>query len=176
MLLRRDPLAAPEELIRRVYAYVAYRIGDGVEAEDVTSDVFEQAIRSRDSYDPRRGAPISWLIGIARHRVARTLANRPDPTVELPDTEALFDLEAKALERLTLARALATLGERDRQLIALRYGADLRVRQIAVLLELKTNTVEVALPRALGRLRTALEADIEPEERAARVSLAGRPL
>ena len=33
---RRDPLADPEPLIRRVYAYVAYRLGEGAEAEDVT--------------------------------------------------------------------------------------------------------------------------------------------
>ena len=52
---RRDPLANPEPLIRRVYAYVAYRIGDGPDAEDVTSEVFERALRYRESYDPTRG-------------------------------------------------------------------------------------------------------------------------
>jgi len=36
-MFERDPLANPEPLIRRVYAYVAYRIGDGPDAEDVTS-------------------------------------------------------------------------------------------------------------------------------------------
>jgi RNA polymerase sigma-70 factor (ECF subfamily) len=173
LILRRDPLAAPEELIRRVYAFVVYRLGDGLEAEDVTNDVFEDALRYRDSYDPRKGEPISWLIGIARHRVARTLAKRPAATAELPETEVPGDLEAEALERLTLAAALRTLGDRDRQLIALRYGADLRVRQIAALLDLKTNTVEVALHRALERLRGALEAKDESEERAARLRLAG---
>jgi len=41
--MRSDPLANPEPLIRRVYAYVAYRLGDGPDAEDVTSQVFERA-------------------------------------------------------------------------------------------------------------------------------------
>ncbi|MGD0714498.1 MAG: hypothetical protein ABSB24_09975 [Gaiellaceae bacterium] len=36
MFASRDPLAHPEPLIRRVYAYVAYRIGDGADGEDVT--------------------------------------------------------------------------------------------------------------------------------------------
>ena len=42
--MKRDPLAHPEELIQRVYAYAAYRIGDGPDAEDVTSEAFERAV------------------------------------------------------------------------------------------------------------------------------------
>ena len=53
--MRRDPLAHPEELIKRVYAYVAYAIGDGPDAEDVTSETFERALRYRKSYDPAKG-------------------------------------------------------------------------------------------------------------------------
>jgi len=48
-------------------------------------------------------------------------------------------------------------------LIALRYGADLSARQIAELLELKTNAVEVALHRALARMRGHMQSDEEPE-------------
>ena len=73
-MARRDPLANSHDLIRRVYSYVAYRIGDGPDAEDVTSDVFERALRYRESYDPSRGEPLPWLLGIARRCVetART--------------------------------------------------------------------------------------------------------
>ena len=46
----RDVLADPRPLIERVYGYVAYRIGDGPDAEDVTSETFERALRYRDSY------------------------------------------------------------------------------------------------------------------------------
>jgi DNA-directed RNA polymerase specialized sigma24 family protein len=59
-MFERDPLANPEPLIRRVYAYVAYRIGDGADAEDVTSDVFERALRYRESYDQSKGEPAAW--------------------------------------------------------------------------------------------------------------------
>ncbi len=66
--------------------------------------------------------------------------------------------------------AVASLDERDRELIALRYGADLTARQIAETLEMRTNAVEVALHRALGRLRevlgeTGLEAPTSPHSR-----------
>ena len=73
---QRDPLANPRPLIRRVYSYVAYRIGDGPDAEDVTSEVFERALRYRASYDESRGQPVPWLLGIARRH--RSCNRSPD--------------------------------------------------------------------------------------------------
>jgi RNA polymerase sigma-70 factor (ECF subfamily) len=154
-MLRSDPLANPEPLIRRVYAFVAYRIGDGPDAEDVTNDTFERALRYRGSYDRRKGEPVTWLLGIARRCIDDALSNRM-PFAEAPDVVAPGDLEGDSLRKLELNRALAGLAERDRELLALRYGADLSARQIAELLEQKTNAVEVALHRALERLRRQL--------------------
>ena len=68
-------------------------------------------------------------------------------------------MAAEKVLRLDLRSALAKLCERDRELVALRYGADLTSRQIGELLGLKTNAVEVALHRALGRLRTAVDGE-----------------
>jgi RNA polymerase sigma-70 factor, ECF subfamily len=155
-VLRVDPLRNPEPLARRVYAYVAYRIGDGPDAEDVTSDTFERALRYRKSYDPSRGEPVAWLLGIARRCIDDLFATRVALTDEAPETPAPGDLEEDAVRRLGLATAMSALGERDRELIALKYGADLTARQIGEVLELQTNAVEVALHRALGRVRQAL--------------------
>ncbi len=69
------------------------------------------------------------------------------------------DIEEDTVRRLTVGRAVSTLDERDRELIALRYGADLTARQIAELHGAKTNAIEVALHRALGRLRAHLEGE-----------------
>jgi RNA polymerase sigma-70 factor, ECF subfamily len=155
----RDPLADPQPLIRRVYAYVAYRIGDGPEAEDVTSETFERALRYRGSFDPRRGDPAAWLIGIARRSIAdAAMERRERPTAELPE-RSVEGHDDESLRRLELAAAIAQLDERDRELVSLRYGADLTARQIGELLDLKTNAVEVALHRALARLRRELTPD-----------------
>jgi RNA polymerase sigma factor (sigma-70 family) len=154
---RRDPLANSPELIRRIYSYVAYRVGDGPDAEDVTSEVFERALRYRQSYDPSRGEPLGWLIGIARRCIDDAMA-RPRPEAgERADVTSTEDLEGEALQRLTVAAAVEGLDERSRDLIALRYGADLSARQIGEILGLKTNAVEVALHRTLSRLRPELE-------------------
>ena len=125
-MLRVDPLRNPEPLIRRVYGYVAYRIGDGPDAEDITSETFERALRYQKSFDPQKGEPLAWL---------------------------------------ALSGAVSRLEPRDRDLIALRYGADLTARQIAEELDLRTNAVEVALHRALGRLRAAIEEPGDPPVR-----------
>jgi RNA polymerase sigma factor (sigma-70 family) len=153
---RRDPLADTPELIRRIYSYVAYRVGDGPDAEDITSEVFERALRYRKSYDPSRGEPLAWLIGIARRCIEDALKPSVEPA-RPPDVTSPEDLEADALQRLTVAAAVDGLDERSRDLVALRYGADLSARQIGEILGLKTNAVEVALHRTLARLRPQLE-------------------
>lgn len=169
-MFRVDPLANPAPLIKRVYAYVAYRVGDGPDAEDLTSETFERALRYRKSYDSSKGEPIAWLIGIAR----RCVEGRPptlEHSAERVDVPSHGDLEDDAIRRITVSGAVGRLEERDRELVALRYGADLTARQIAELQGVKTNAVEVALHRALGRLRAQLEGQAEPP---VRKSQAGR--
>ena len=155
--LRRDPLADPRPLVERVHAYVAYRIGAGADAEDVTGEVFARAVRYRDAYDPSKGSPTDWLIGIARRCINDALTG-PRADSDPPDVVAPGDLEEETVNRVALWKAVGRLPERDRELIALRYGADLSARQIASHLEMNTNAVEVALHRALGRLRPYVEA------------------
>jgi RNA polymerase sigma factor (sigma-70 family) len=155
--MRRDPLENPAPLIRRVYSYVAYRIGDGPDAEDVTSEVFERALRYRASYDERRGQPLHWLLGIARRCVDDAFSARARvPQVEFTDTDSADDPGVDIIRRVTLAAAIGGLDERGQDLLALRYGADLTARQIGEILGLKTNAVEVALHRTLARLRSEL--------------------
>lgn len=155
--MRVDPLRHADPLMPRVYAYVAYRIGDGADAEDVTSDTFERAFRYRKSFDPSRGEPISWLLGIARRCVDDFFNHRPEFVDNPPEPVAPGNLEEDTARRLRLAAAMRVLGERERELIALRYGADLTAPEIGKLLELEPGAVRVALHRALGRLRQALE-------------------
>jgi RNA polymerase sigma-70 factor (ECF subfamily) len=166
----RGPLADPEALIRHVYAYAAYRLGDAHDAEDLTSEVFERALRYQRTYDPAKGEPVAWLLGIARRCADDALARRGR---ELPEQAEIWDgrsLEDDTVRRLTLRSALAQLSDRDRELIALRYGGDLTAAQIASVLEAQTNAVEVALHRALARLRHILESE---EAEPARTSSAG---
>jgi len=156
--MAHNPLADPEPLIRRVYSYVAYRIGDGPDAEDVTSATIERALRYRSSYDPKKGKPQSWLIGIARSCVDDHLRERALVAAgQLVEQAGPDELEGSAVLRLSLGAAVAALDDLDRELIGLRYGADLSTRQIGALLSMMPGAVDVALHRARERLRLLLE-------------------
>ena len=153
-----------------MYAYVAYRIGAGPDAEDVTSDVFERALRYRKSYDPSRGSPATWLIGITRRVLAERAGQQEVPVGEVPEQPDNGQLEHDSITRISLQTAMATLPARDRELLALRYGADLTAAQIAELLDMQTNAAEVALHRALGRLRAMIDPSSAPAPQADRAA------
>ena len=137
-------------MIRRVYAYAAYRLGHGPEAEDVTSETCERALRYRSSYDPARGDPAAWMIGIAR-RVIEDPRRRRELRVDAVE-DVVEGPEEGGAERLDVRAAVALLSAGDRELVALRYGADLTAREIAEALGMQTNAVEVALHRVRKRL------------------------
>jgi RNA polymerase sigma-70 factor (ECF subfamily) len=152
----RDPLKNPEPLIRRVYAYAAYRIGPGPDAEDVTSEVFERALKYEHSYDESKGDFVGWLLGIARRSVDQRLSQPYTFPLEPKPPAAPDDVEGEVVERVALGEALAQLSDRDRELVSLYY-AGLNGGQIAQLLDERRNTIDVALHRAIGRLRAILE-------------------
>jgi RNA polymerase sigma-70 factor (ECF subfamily) len=119
--------------------------------------VFLRALRYRESFDESRGEAAAWLLGIARRCVDDALAQRrPDAQLESAERASAEDVEGEAVDRITLARAIERLDERSRDLLALRYGADLTAREIGRILDMKPNAVEVALHRALQRARTEL--------------------
>jgi RNA polymerase sigma-70 factor (ECF subfamily) len=154
---RRDPLQDVGQLIPRVYAYVAFRVGPGADAEDITSECFERALRYRDRYDPRRGEPLAWLIGIARRLVADSRSAVRVEELELAWETTADDHSEAAVRRLSVQAAVAQLSSRDQELVALRYGADLTARQIGAVVGLSTHAVEVALGRVEDRLRSSLQ-------------------
>jgi RNA polymerase sigma factor (sigma-70 family) len=84
------------------------------------------------------------------------------------------DLEGDAVQRIAVTNAIQRLDDRGRELIAMRYGADLSARQIGEVLGLKTNAVEVALHRTMSRLRAELEAP-PPETRSRQAEPSPRP-
>ncbi len=171
---RRDPLAQPEQAIRRLYSYVAYRIGPGPDAEDVVSETIERALRYRGSYDPQKGSPAAWLATIASRVLLDRYAAQRDkvPFEETDHSPRQEDPTSGSAQRIDFQQAMARLDERSREVLALRYGADLKAREIADILCLRTNTVEVALHRALERLRAILEEGDAPSGRTEQRGLA----
>jgi RNA polymerase sigma factor (sigma-70 family) len=91
------------------------------------------------------------------------LAARARGTQLLAELGETTGFEDASIDRLELREAVKRLGHRDQELIALRYGADLSVKSIARLIGSRPNAVDVALHRALGRLRAELALAAAPQ-------------
>jgi RNA polymerase sigma-70 factor (ECF subfamily) len=141
-----------------LFGFLAYRTGDRALAEDLVADAFERAYRSRRRFDRRRGSERTWLYAIALnalrdHQRRTSSETRALERVGVPGEEA----PAAGIEdRDELQRALAGLAAEEREAIALRFGAELTVPEMADLLSLPLTTVEGRVYRALRKLRERL--------------------
>jgi RNA polymerase sigma factor (sigma-70 family) len=145
-----------------VFAYTATLLRDSAAAEDVTAQAFERAYKRRSGFDARRGSPRAWLFGIARNAALDELRRRRRAeTTELPvpPSEPAPDEAAQlAAERDAVRRALGTLPAKDRELIALKYHADLSHAEIAAVLGISPSNAGTLLHRAMTKLREAVDA------------------
>jgi RNA polymerase sigma-70 factor, ECF subfamily len=142
----------------RVFNYFRYRGFERATAEDLTSATFEKAWRARDRYRKDRAAVPTWLLAIARN-VAIDHFRRSRPEVpfaedaardeETPETAALRAGQSRRLTEL-----LRALPERERELLALKYGADATNRAIATLTGLSESNVGTILHRTVVSLRS----------------------
>ena len=166
-----DPLengfaAVYDENVWRVYGFVGYRVRTRQDAEDLTQQTFERALRAWARFDPDRGSADSWLISIAHNLVVdhyrsdRSTAERPldDPAAEWALGVAPPPEDGLGVDP-ALAAALETLSDRERELIALRFGGDLNGPEIARITGLTLANVQQILSRALRQLRSELRSD-----------------
>lgn len=150
----------------RIYNFFRYRVGDGPQAEDLTSTTFEKAWRNRERYRRDLAAFSTWLFTIAR-RVASDYFRKPRREVPLeaitvqPSEGTVESLIQEQADFSRLRALLVRLPGRDRELVALRYGAGLTNRAIASLTGLSESNVGTILYRVTQQLRSAWEADHE---------------
>jgi len=146
-----------DHLLPRVFHYFCYKIGDQLIAEELTAVTFEKAWVSRENYKKDMSAFQFWLFGIAqkvavdhfrrsRHEVPLESVNIPSSQNVEKELEAQMDFER-------LASLLSGLSDRERSLIALKYGAELNNREIARQTGLSESNVGTILFRTVTKLR-----------------------
>ncbi len=154
---------ALEEIYRDVsslvYSLAVRALGDVTEAEDVTQQTFVAAWRSRETFDPDRGALRGWIIGIARRTIADALEHR---TRDRRRLQAVRDevptVERDTFDDLLLAYEIELLGDPRRTILSLAFYAGKTHEEIAATLEMPLGTVKSHIKRSLTTLRTRLEA------------------
>jgi RNA polymerase sigma-70 factor (ECF subfamily) len=155
-----------------VYGFFGYRVRSREEAEDLTQLTFERALRSWGRFDPDRASPRTWLLAIARNLLIdhyrSDRSSRQDSLAELEGAESVLGNAADPTESVLgvspeLEAALATLPDRQREILALRFGGDLTGPEIAELTGLSLANVQQILSRSLRQLRANLDAEAAPE-------------
>ncbi|MFG6444288.1 RNA polymerase sigma factor [Microbacterium sp. P06] len=147
-----------------VYTLALRSLGDRADAEDVTQKTFVSAWSSRESYDPGRARLSTWIITIAKRRIADThearrriralqeelqRVTRPDELV----AAAPVDLG----EALLVAQEIDRLEPDARSVMRLAFFDDLTHHEIARRLDMPLGTVKSHIRRSLERMRTRLE-------------------
>jgi RNA polymerase sigma-70 factor (ECF subfamily) len=159
-IARQEVAELYEEHVWGIYGFFGYRVRSRADAEDLTQLTFERALRAWNRFDPDRASARTWLMSIANnllidhYRRDRTSAQEPievhqsRPELITEDQELGFSPE--------IAAALEELGERERQLIALRFGGELTGPEIAELTGLSLANVQQILSRSLRKVRAKL--------------------
>ena len=147
-----------EQNFHRIYAYVACRVHDRSEIQDITAHVFQQALANLGKFK-WRGAPfITWLYRIAANAIADQARKKSREVAETElTTNTAVDSDLERVDRhARLFRAVETLPEDQRKVILLRFGEEKSIREIAFDLNRSEGAVKQLQFRGLENLRARL--------------------
>jgi RNA polymerase sigma-70 factor (ECF subfamily) len=159
-----DFARAYDEHVWQVYGFFAYRLGRREDAEDLTQLTFERALKAWHRYDARKAKVSTWLLTIARNLlIDHHRADRSSGESAYDDhDESLAGVGTDPSEQLGLDPAIEValhgLGDREREVIALRFGGDMTGAEIADAMQLSLANVQQILSRSLRKIRSELEA------------------
>jgi RNA polymerase sigma-70 factor (ECF subfamily) len=145
-----------DEHFERVYAYVLRRVGDRSDAQDITADVFQNALANLQRFE-WRGAPFAaWLFRIASNAIAdhfhRKSRPLPEAPPEVPQEAMADDVERRA----SLFRSVDRLPPDQRRVIVMRFGEEKSIREIAQEIGRSEGAVKQLQWRGLQSLRAQM--------------------
>jgi RNA polymerase sigma-70 factor, ECF subfamily len=145
-----------------LFGFLSYRTGDRVLAADLLAETFERALRARRRFGPLKASEKTWLYAIARnclrdHARRRSGEGRAiERIASARGRESTTEMETIG-DRDLVSRHLAALSEEEREAIALRFGADLTVPEMAKLTGERLATVRGLVYRALRKLHEEMD-------------------
>lgn len=164
---KRDPGAfAPiyRKYMEQVYYYLLARVHERSEAEDLTSQVFLEALEGLASYRDDGNFP-AWLFTIARRRAVDYHRRRKKPEIQMQTAQDAPDPDQDVLAKMldsedlhSIQDMISGLEEEERELLRLRFAAGLKFSDMATLLKRKESAVKMNLYRLLSKIRNQLEA------------------
>jgi RNA polymerase sigma-70 factor (ECF subfamily) len=145
-----------DRYVDRIYAYVSRRVGNRADAEDITSQVFERALRGIGRLE-WRGVPLAaWVFRIASNALAdywrQHLRTSDEVPADVPDAGELEDIE----RRLALYQHVDRLPGLQQRVIRLRFAEEKSLREVAAALGRSEGAVKQLQLRALENLRKSM--------------------
>jgi RNA polymerase sigma-70 factor, ECF subfamily len=148
-----------EQNFHRVYAYIARRVRDRAEIQDLTAHVFHQALANLGKFKWRGSPFAAWLYRIAANAIADQAKRKKREFGEQPaasaETSSEVDLEKVEL-RARLFGAVDKLPEDQRLVIVMRFADEKSIREIADALDRSEGAVKQLQFRGLENLRSRL--------------------
>ena len=148
-----------EQNFHKVYAYVACRVQDRSQRQDLTAHVFQQALANIGKFK-WRGAPfVTWLYRIAANAIADQARkqSREVAEMEVATTDTSVDSGLEQVERRArLFRAVEALPDDQHKVILLRFAEEKSIREIASELNRSEGAIKQLQFRGLETLRTRL--------------------
>lgn len=145
----------------RVYAYIVKRVGNRAESEDLTSEVFHQALANLKRFE-WRGIPFAaWLFRIAANLISdRWQRSGREVTSDLAVMESVKASPAEIEEvewRATLFRLVDSLPAEQRRVVVLRFAEQKSIKEVAREIRRTEGAVKQLQFRALSTLRARME-------------------
>jgi len=160
-----------EENFERIYRYILLKVGNQMEAEDLTQQVFLNAIRSFSTFEDR-GMPVSaWLFRIAHNLVVDLLRKKSkresvsleDPRVKSVSGEDALDMVERNFNINELRQAVDQLTDAQKEVIHLRFAAELSIGEVARLMGRSEGAVKALQHSAIKALRKILVRPVDNE-------------
>lgn len=147
----------------KIYNYVYYRLMNRERTEDIVSSVFVKVISNWDSFDADKASFSTWIYRIAQntltdyYRTNRQMASTEEMEYE---GQVEFEGELKLIREETNREVyciLQKLNESEREIIYLKYYAEMKNKQIAETLDMSETAVSTKLSRVIGKLRKIMK-------------------
>ncbi len=160
-----------EEFFDKVYRYIAVRVGNPSDAEDLTEEVFLKALQSIGSFEWRGISIVAWLFRIAHNIVVDHLRKTSKRQV-MPIEETMPSNDASPHEKTTInitldcvRKALSQLTHAQQQVLSLRLAGGLSIVDTAKVMGKTEGAVKASQHSALVAIRRifAAENGDEPE-------------
>lgn len=158
-----------EAYYKRIFNYIYYRVYCRYTTEDLTSQVFEKAMRKIETYSQSKSPFEVWLFAIARNAVNDFFRSTKKHRILSLDTIRELVSGRKDPENIiiksetndSLSKALNVLDTRERNIVALKFGGNLKNKEIAEVLDMTESNVGVTLYRTMKKLKNEMEREGE---------------